>query len=186
MKLTFLLILTSLAISCYSQSIDSTTHLVKYEGVIDANGTQSQLFSKAKLWFADAKQTITTEDKDAGFVVGKGYSRLYFTRNLVIGNQKTDRQTTLDNNYTVKLFVKDNRFKYVISDIKMKDDYMNLPINLSENFLKVTNDSSVVNDESKVAFRTSVINQYKAVNDYFKGMINGLIDFMQKKSEGEF
>lgn len=85
---------------------------ILYSGVVavsDAN--QGELYTRSKLWFASAfrssKEVIQADDKADGYIVGKGYSRLYTSRygDLWASNLL----------FTVKLAVKDGRYKYELT-----------------------------------------------------------------------
>jgi hypothetical protein len=85
---------------------DSITHKVTYQGVVQIPGiNRNELYSRAKEWFAknfkSVKDVLQMDDKEAGKLIGKG--------NFDIG----------DNcyyNFTLSIFIKDNKYKYIITD----------------------------------------------------------------------
>lgn len=90
--------------------------VLKYEEVVNAPGLSSEtLFNNAKLWFLDtfksSKDVITFQDSQLGIISGNGLFKIYST----FMNRTIDRTVF----FTVRIEVKENRFKYVISDLKV-------------------------------------------------------------------
>lgn len=77
-----------------------------YSEVIEADGTKDELYTRARTWFAetfnDSRGVIQMDDKDAGIIIGKG-KFIY-----------TDNGAT---HFTIKIQVKDGRYKYDIFDL---------------------------------------------------------------------
>lgn len=91
---------------------------VTYTGIVSVDSTnKSKLYYKVKKWFVEqyrsAKDVIQLDDKDNGEVIGKGFF-------------ETDWQyTAIDQRkvnvwHTVKIYLKDNKFKYEITDFTLK------------------------------------------------------------------
>lgn len=101
--------------------VSAETHLVDYTKVVEVAGaTKSELFARAKVWLAksttSAKSAIEAEDKDAGVLVAKGYQ-------IVDGFGGLDAPAKLW--YTVKITVKDGKYRYNLTDFKY--DWSTIP-----------------------------------------------------------
>lgn len=116
MKKLMLIICLNVALSCYCQ---------EYSEVVQAEGkTSQQLYTTAREWFAktfvSANDVIQMEDPASGKIIGKGSNHI--SESYVIGKGLTAIFTKLDwyPNYTLKIEVKDGRYKYELTDIKIK------------------------------------------------------------------
>lgn len=101
----------------------------KYSEVVDVPGKNSdQLYSSAREWFADsfnsANDVLQMDDPVAGKLIGKG------TFELTIG------YIIWRPNFTIKIFVKDGKYKYEISDIKIDRSVKESSFNVTEDFQK--------------------------------------------------
>jgi hypothetical protein len=90
--------------------IDSDTHLITYQGVIEAPGvSKAVLYTRANAWVAktyrSANDVIQMQDKDAGQLILKGLSRVT-SRGANAGVVR----------HTLTIYVKDGRYKYVLTD----------------------------------------------------------------------
>jgi hypothetical protein len=99
--------------------VSADTHLVTYSEVVQAPGvSQSELYSRAKLWFAStfksAKDVVQADEKEAGVVQGTGWSTTYVKSLGIPSPQKLW--------YTVKIAVKDGRYKYDISSFQIENE----------------------------------------------------------------
>jgi hypothetical protein len=86
---------------------------VVYTAVTNADSTTKDvLYSNAKQWFAEtyksAQDVIQLDDKDAGTVIGKGLFKSGFTVFM--------DALQVNVHHTVKIYVKDNKYKYEITD----------------------------------------------------------------------
>lgn len=107
--LFFLLLISSNSV--FSQNVvlprNKETNMIEYTELVkvDSMISQNDLYLKAKEWMArtfnSAKEVIQMDDKDAGIIIGKG--------NFLEG--KACRI-----NFTLKIQVKNGRFKYWFSD----------------------------------------------------------------------
>jgi len=93
--------------------IDSTTNLVTYSGVVQIKDrTAKQLYSNGKAWFTKAfgsgKATIDFEDNVDFKIIGKG--KIHISVNGSFGKQPGGYV-----NFTISLFFKDGRYKYIFS-----------------------------------------------------------------------
>jgi hypothetical protein len=90
--------------------------ILKYEDVIDAPSVSAdQLYKNAKIWFLDtfksSKDVITFEDPEIGIVSGNGNFNIYSQ----FMNQTIERTVY----FSVRIEVKENRFRYSISDLNV-------------------------------------------------------------------
>ena len=88
---------------------------LSYSAVVQAEGVpQAELFVRAQAWFATTfkcgKCVMQTADKDAGQVIGRG--AFEFESATLISSAVIHGWVT----YTVKVFVKEGRYKYEITD----------------------------------------------------------------------
>lgn len=90
---------------------------INYTEVINLDSTvkKDELYNRAKTWFAEnynsANDVIQMQDKEAGILIGRGvYSYGYNPASL------SDR-ITINISYVVKIFVKDGKYKYEITDL---------------------------------------------------------------------
>ncbi len=111
MKKTMLsvLIITILSLSAYCQEPLSYSEVVKTDSI-----PQSELYNRAKIWFSttyvDSKSVIQLDDKDNGQIVAK--AKMVYNPKVFTGSSQTEGYI----NYTIKVFVKEGRYKYEISD----------------------------------------------------------------------
>jgi hypothetical protein len=106
--------------------IDSLTKKVKYEGIVEiVNTPKNELYIRTKNWlsdnFKDAKKVIETDDKEAGLIIGKGTDSFLWHQVVILQKRKkNDTVSTLvdgEISFTVKIYLKDNKAKYIITDI---------------------------------------------------------------------
>ena len=95
---------------------------VTYSDVIQIQGvSKDEMYKRAKHWFIDTfnsgKDVIQLDDKENGEVIGKGCFKVlwmvsfYSTQSINVWK-------------TIKIQIKDDRFRYEISDFKMKNYYL--------------------------------------------------------------
>jgi Domain of unknown function (DUF4468) with TBP-like fold len=119
MKTILLLLLCICAFCSHAQVLDedavprdSNTKLITYSSVVQMPGaTQAELYARAKLWFvqafSSAKDVIQADEKEAGIVQGTGWREI---------SMKAGKGTVpLKLWYTVRVSVKEGRYKYEIS-----------------------------------------------------------------------
>lgn len=98
--------------------IDPDTHRITYAEVVQMPGvSQAELYTRAKLWFAEAfksaKEVVQADEKDAGIVQGTGWSPMdahFMGKNLPASHIRLW--------YTVKLACREGRYRYEVSDFK--------------------------------------------------------------------
>jgi hypothetical protein len=129
MKKLFTAICILATVACQAQAVvpaqqpaypkDATTGLIDYTEAVPVEGvSKADLFTRAKLWlagsFKSAKDVVQTEDKDAGIIVGKGYSPI----SLTFFGHAVPYQL----HYTLKLNFKDGKYKYELTDLYFQNE----------------------------------------------------------------
>ena len=94
-----------------------------YTEVIQADSiSQSELYTRAKLWFAtaynSANDVLQMDNKEGGQIIGKAIMK--YNPTVFSGSEQTKGSIK----YTIKIFVKDGRYKYEITDF-IHDPYGN-------------------------------------------------------------
>ncbi|WP_176763546.1 DUF4468 domain-containing protein [Pedobacter antarcticus] len=108
-KLTAFLLFITASASLTAQTnlpIDSTTKKISFTQTIDCKGSKAELFDKSVDWFAlnfkSSKDVLQVKDKEAGKLVGS----------FIVYNSEGG---PVDAN--IIILVKDNKFRYTITDI---------------------------------------------------------------------
>ncbi len=88
---------------------------LEFSDVVQVEGVSTtELYTRAKLWFAeafrDSKHVLEVEDKEAGLLVGKGTMPYEPSSIMQSGGMKGHIS------FTVKIMIKDGRYKYSISN----------------------------------------------------------------------
>ena len=96
---------------------DPLTGEIVYSEVIQAPGaSQAELYLRAKLWFVDAfksaRAVVQADEREAGLIQGRGWRSIYTAAAGFTMQSKLW--------YTVKLALKDGRYKYDISDFQVE------------------------------------------------------------------
>ena len=97
---------------------DPDTHRITYAEVVQMPGvSQAELYTRAKIWFAEAfksaKDVVQADEKDAGIVQGSAWSPMevhFMGKNMPASNVRLW--------YTVKLACREGRYRYEVSDFK--------------------------------------------------------------------
>jgi hypothetical protein len=100
-----------------SLPLDSATGRLVYTEVIPVPGaSQVELYARAQLWFADTfgavKDVVQVADKDAGVLQGTAFQP------LPLGEPGAQSLVRLW--YTVKVVVKEGRYKYELTDLRLQ------------------------------------------------------------------
>lgn len=93
--------------------MDSSTHKFTYTGVVDVPGmTKTDLYVAARSWFVSeyrsADDVIQMEDKEAGRIIGKGFSLVQW------------QMATRYVKHTVQIDLKDGKYRYIVTDFAVK------------------------------------------------------------------
>lgn len=143
---------------------------VIYTDIIQIDSTdKSKLYTKAKKWFIEqyrsAKDVIQLDDRENGEVIGKGFFETLW-ENSFISVQKVNVW------HTVKIYLKDNKFKYEITNFNLK--YYVAPTQFSEgsNFEIAIEDFGQDREKNTKKYFTEVDKQTNSI-------ISSLISFMK-------
>lgn len=95
--------------------VDSTTGKITFQGVVQVPGvSQAELYSRAREWFAlnfaSGKAVLDMDDRADGKLIGTGYSTFYYAYILTPYTYQLWR--------TFKVYVRDGRFRYEITDLQ--------------------------------------------------------------------
>ncbi len=91
---------------------------ITYGGVVQIDGLSSEeLYKRTKRWFIETynsgKDVIQLDDKENGEIIGKGFFETYWQSTFYSG-------IGINIHETIKIQVKDGRYKYEITDFKVK------------------------------------------------------------------
>jgi hypothetical protein len=108
---------------------DPTTGKLVYTEVVQVPGaSQAELYARAKLWFAStfksAKDVVQAEDKEAGIIQGTGFQEIIV---MAMGLPIHERLW-----YTIKIAIKEGRYKYDITDFRVQNYPSRYNLNPSE------------------------------------------------------
>lgn len=111
MKRMLTLILVAISFSAFSQGVLKYTEVIHVEGA-----TKAELYNRAKSWFAttcvDAKEVIQVDTGDK--IIGRVTEP--YTQSFLTGKD----QTTGEISYLIKIYIKEGRYKYVLSNFSHK------------------------------------------------------------------
>ena len=114
-RLTIVFVLTTLlSFALKAQLPTNSDGVVEFTDVVLADSlTKDVLFDNAKRWFVvafkDAKEVIQLMDKENGEIIGKGV--FSYNSSFAYGSATTKGYI----NFTVKIIVKDGRYKYLFT-----------------------------------------------------------------------
>jgi len=99
--------------------VSEKTNKVHYTKVVQTKGTQAELYKRAEAWFKshykNPGDVLKTRDAEGGLIIGK---HRFTTK---IKNPKTGVESKGDMFiYTIRIMVKDGRYKVVVTDVKLK------------------------------------------------------------------
>ena len=116
------LILTFIFFTAISMTVFGQESLT-YTGVVQVDSvSKNELYNRLKLWFAiaynSANDVLQIDNKEEGEIIGKAI--LKYNPNVLSGSEQTKGSIK----YTIKIFVKEGRYKYEITDF-IHDPYGN-------------------------------------------------------------
>lgn len=119
---SLLLILFLIPGICTSQelSFDEDTEKIIFTEVVEVTEVKAdELFSRGRQWFAEsyksANNVLQMDDARNGKLIGKAF-------NTIKANTYIGTETFVKMWYTIKVFVKDGRYKYEVTDIEYQVD----------------------------------------------------------------
>ena len=148
----------------YSQVENKLAKFPDYQGVvIIQEKSANDIYAGVKLWvasnFKSANDVIQLDDKENGIMVVKGNSIVYFT---FVGKKYPARV-----HFTLKIEVKDNKFRYTFLVTDVVDESGNRPISFM---------NSMVNKPDKASIKEVADN----IVDKFNDIINKIYSSMLK------
>ncbi len=161
-----------------------TSGYAKYEAVIETSGTKADLFNKGKAWFTasfkEINLVVQKEDTATGTLIGNGNLTYAF---IYTSQTKKSKLISYPANgkasFTLKLFFKDGKFKYIISNIKTSNDLSYF--STDADFYKPTVEAAITGKESAAG-----INLYSGLNNAIHKIIDSLTKAMTLKGESDF
>jgi hypothetical protein len=111
--------------------VDPATQHITYTGVVQVPGvSQAELYTRAKLWFANtfksATEVVQADEKEAGIVQGRGWAPISVH---FIGPKRPT--TNLRMWQTIKIMVKEGRYRYEITNLESELGGDNIPLEKS-------------------------------------------------------
>ena len=150
---------------------DSTNGLIVFTEVVKADSaSKAELYSKAREWFAlnfkSADAVLEMDDKESGKLIGKAWQNIN-TPLLV-------RTTLTKIFYTIKIQLKDNRYKYTITNIYYKSYPNQLDLDPQSVFAE-----DIITDEQVNAVKPKIRNVYRTetlrvMNELSESIKNGM------------
>lgn len=163
MKTLLLIITISHGLVLYSQTD------YKWDEVVETTGTQSDIYSRTKLFVAEtwksAKDVIQNDDKEAGIILLKAKSKQNIVFSLV--------DHVYYFSYTVKLYQKEGKARIVIEDVVCTDVFVEggyswplLPVSdtYPDKGLKTTG----MNEKNYLTIMASLKAELQSIVDKFK------------------
>lgn len=160
----------------------STGDFLNFTAVIKVDSTikKEELFSRARIWFSqaftDSKAVLDVQDKESGELVGNGTIK-------AIGSNGNYSYAYGYVSFSIKVLVKDGRYKYILSDFYHKSDETNV---VSYGFL--TNAAECpYNIKCMMCGKNMNNKNWRSIVEYIKGKTDGLIyslnDIMSKPAK---
>lgn len=116
LMLTFTMMI-AMILTVFGQEPLTYTEVVHVDSV-----SKNDLYNRAKFWFAtaynSANDVLQIDNKEEGEIIGKAI--MIYNPNVFSGSEQTKGSI----NYTIKIFVKEGRYKYEITDF-IHDPYGN-------------------------------------------------------------
>lgn len=160
--------------------INFETKKVKYTGVIEVNGSKSELFLRAKNWasttFNSSQDLIQTEDED--YLAIKGLALVDYS----IPDQNTSDMIEIPMHFTLALDFADNKYRYTFTDIYFENSNdLNLGIiPIEETILSRTEQEKIVEE------RLNFLKPKLSENEYQEALSVAFNQYDQFKSKGHW
>ena len=126
-NLTYLLLMTLMSSSLFAQMqtqqynlpVDPDSKKILYREVVEQQGTPGYLYDKAIEWFGfyylNPQSVFTVQNKENGKIEGLGRFKIYYT-----DKTSGDRRDGGVIQYQIKMELKDNRYRYTLTDFNLK------------------------------------------------------------------
>lgn len=178
-KLTLVVvaIFTAISMTVFGQDALTYTEVIQVDSI-----SKNELYNRAKLWLAtaynSANDVLQIDDKDAGQIIGKAIIR--YNPTVLFGSGETKGSIK----YTVKIFLKEGRYKYEITDFIHKPyggQYGKYSVGLITTADQCPNPKSMAKKWS-----TKIWNDCKdQIENNMRVLIAGLQHAMTKQTESE-
>jgi hypothetical protein len=170
--------------------------IVTYETVVEQPGSKDQLYTKAKLWIADnfksANNVIQADDKKEGFIVVKAFFPYTYEHFFSTKDKKKTEVSSYplkrDAYFTIKFFLKDNKYKVIITDIELEHTIDVIVISKytwSIAHLLAMKNANLNEEESRV-WQLDQLSEKRLLNLNFLNTIASIKSYMAKKAESDF
>lgn len=164
------------------KAISNNNDQLNFTDVVKVDSTikKDELFNRARIWFSqtfnNSKAVLDIQDKEAGQLIGNGTIKTLGKNNSYVYNYGYV-------SFSIKVLVKDGRYKYIFSDFYHKSDETNV---IAYGFL--TNAKECPYDIRCLMCGKNMNNKnWNSIVEYTTGMIDGLIlsldDIMSKPAE---
>ena len=165
--------------------------LIYYSGVVklDTSISSKVLYGLAKAWFADtfnsAKSVIESDDELNGVIIGKGYTQITVAANLSLSG-------LIGQNcyFTVKVEVKDNRFRYSFYNFYTADEtitndrYQSKLTPIYIKYLRSDYSGNLI--VSKKRMDTNFYNAFASINAKITAMISSMKNYLSGTKSAAF
>lgn len=105
--------------------IDTETNKIKFQAVVDENGSQDELFNRSIYWlndfYNDPVRVTSIRDVETGKIEGNHHFRIYYW------DEDSIKHIGGTINYTFVLEFKEDRYRYTITELLLKSR-TNLPV----------------------------------------------------------
>jgi len=169
--------------------IDSASKDAKYDSIINAKGTQRELFLKAKLWLTDAfkssKDVIQTEDANNGIISGKATFNYKYTL-YIVERDTVKALKTYDKvaSFSIKIFTKQDKAKIIITDIIPKGDIFETTFGVIN--IRMAKENIFSPDRVKKQVGLTSFEECISIHTRIKNLIQSFQKYMMEKAENDF
>ncbi|GAB4199695.1 MAG: DUF4468 domain-containing protein [Bacteroidia bacterium] len=175
-RLAFIIMIATTMV-VFGQEPLAYTEVVQVDSV-----SKNELYNRAKVWFATTYNSVNDvlqiDNKEEGMLIGKAIMK--YEPNVFTGSEQTKGNIK----YTIKIFVKDGRYKYEITDF-IHDPYGNQYGKSSMGL--ITTDKECPNPKPMAkGWSNKVWNDIKSqIEDNVTSLINSLKQGMSKRPESK-
>jgi hypothetical protein len=179
-KLLLLLALIPFIAYAQNDSIPMKNGKIEYSGVVSAPGkTKNEIYITVKQWISEthksSKYVIDLDDKDAGIIIIK--DNIFLSN--VVGKQK--KFYNISSFQTIKIEIKDERFKYTFSDFELGYTFMDFwGIHIG----KLDAERFFVNDTSPKNEVSARVEALSLLDNKMKGLASELNKFVNSSING--
>ena len=172
-RLIFLFIFFVTTNVAYNQSFNSVTvdstngNIVFSEVIIIDSTNKNELYSRAREWFAltfnSADAVLQMDDRESGKLIGKALQYIFIPTALSTVKVKMY--------YTISIYVKENRYKYLISNITYKmlpSEYVPNPSEVRAEEVITDHEVNQVKPKVRDKYRTETLRVINGLSESIK------------------